>query len=59
MITVIDNKKTKSYNCTKTKAAKIIGVTYNTVLRWSKKTLKETYNHFDLYFDTENIPYKE
>jgi hypothetical protein len=59
MITVIDNRKVKAYNCTKTRAAKIIGVCYKTVSRWSNEKLKESYNQFDLYFDTENIPYKD
>jgi hypothetical protein len=58
MITVIDNKKQKAYNCTKTEASRIIGVCYKTVLRWSKSKLKESYNNFDLFFDTTNIPYK-
>lgn len=58
MITVIDNNKEKAYNCTKTEAARIIGVCYKTVMRWSQRRRKEVYNHFVLYFDTENRNYK-
>jgi hypothetical protein len=53
MITIIDNNKQKAYNCTnKSKASEVIGVCSKTIMRWSRKTLKETYNQFDIYFDS-------
>lgn len=56
MITVIDNKKQKAYNCTtKTAVSRIIYVCVKTLERWSKTQQKVTYNNFDVYFNSELI----
>jgi hypothetical protein len=54
MITVIDNKKGKAYNCTtKTAVSRIVFVCAKTVQRWAILGGKFTFNQFDIYFDSE------
>lgn len=50
LITVINIKTGESHVCCKSKAGKIIGVRYETILRWSKKLIKKP-NHIEKYND--------
>lgn len=51
---VINTKLNKVYeNLSKAEAARLIGVNTSTLFRWMKKSDRETYNHFELYFNTE------
>lgn len=58
-IAVIDTKINKVFICSKTDAAKIIGVCTRTILRWSYKAKKETYRNYIIYFYTEIIKEKK
>jgi len=57
-MTVINTKTNFVTECaSKVKAAKIIGVSRNTIARWEKLraedgTFKEVYNNFEVYFNT-------
>lgn len=52
-VTVIDNKTNESHVCSKSEAARMLGVRYETILRWSKKTNHiEQYNNFQVVFKT-------
>lgn len=50
MIRVTDTQKNKEYICSKSEAGRIIGVTYKTILRWSKKKQSESFNQFIVTF---------
>ena len=54
-VTVINRKDITSTVCSKTKAANILGVSYKTILRWSKKGTIEEYNQFTLCFNTSIV----
>jgi predicted site-specific integrase-resolvase len=54
-VTVIDNKSGESHVCSKSEAARILGVCYKTMLRWSKKGTIEEYNQFNICFKTTVI----
>lgn len=55
IVTVVDNVKKKSFVCSFTKAASIIGVCTKTISRWSIDRKSETYNNYTVYFDTQVI----
>lgn len=56
MITVINQKTWKSYNCSKTDAGRIIGVTRKTIADWIKAGKKyEQFNYFLVVFDCEVV----
>lgn len=56
-ITILDTKTGESHVCSKSEAARILGVRYETVLRWSKKLLTnpnhiEQFNNYTVSFKT-------
>lgn len=61
-VTIVNTKTDKSIICSMSEAAKLIGVSrsclYNWKSKWVKEKKKETFNHFDIYFDSETIKQK-
>lgn len=55
-ITILDTKTGESHVCSKSEAARILGVCYETVLRWSKK-LSTNPNHIE-QFNNYTISFK-
>lgn len=56
-ITIISSKTGESHVCSKSEAARILGVCSKTILRWSKKLLLnpnhiEQFNNFSISFKT-------
>ena len=58
-VTVIDTKKNDSTICSATEAARIVGVCYLTVLRWSYDSKKKEFNHYTIYFNTKIVKQKK
>jgi hypothetical protein len=52
-VTVINHKLERSTITSATDAARMVGVRYITVLRWSYKSKSHQFNHFTIYFDTQ------
>lgn len=49
---VIDFRKKRAYeNCSKTKAAELIGVSRKTIYRWAAEDRHKVYGNYELYFD--------
>lgn len=54
-VAVYDSKLKRTFVCCSKKAAEIVGVHYNTILRWSYKNKTADYRHFFLSFDVHRI----
>lgn len=51
---IIDTRTDKAHeNLSYIKAAELIGVNERTVRRWASKGIKQVYNFFEVYFDTQ------
>lgn len=57
-IVIINTKEKKVIHCSLTHAAKLIGVTRLTIRNWGKKSWKENYNQFEIYYNVENVKQK-
>ena len=54
-VAVINWKTGVSTHCSRSHAARMIGVTYMTILRWAKARKFERFNHFTILFRTQSI----
>ena len=55
LVTVVNTSNNEVVTCSFTHAAKLIGVHYKTISRWSMNRKIEVFNHFKLYFDTKIV----
>lgn len=55
---VIDRKKNKAYeNVSQVEAARLIGVSRQTIIRWGKdlENTSQVYNSFEIFFNVEKL----
>lgn len=54
-VAVVNWKTGEDIHCSRSHAARIIGVTYQTIRRWAKARKYENYNHFTVLFRVKSI----